>query len=338
MPDYCNCKISELAQIAGVTPPLISRYFKDRKDEQIIRKNNRITGLMPEAVQDYLVSSGINHFQQPSITLSANLCGGVGKTTSIYNLGIALRRMSNRETPIIYIDGDSQASFTSIVFGEPAQDNTPILIDFLERKASIDDILTHLGDNIWFIKSNLNQVWIDKTLSKPKEIKEGVLRLYQELFHKFGKNIHVFQDHTPQLSALFASSVCALHQLDSNVLKSVIIPIRSDKFAIQGGDYIIKEMEEIRETFSFTKNINIHCFFSTIDRRISTTADVFKVAKDYPNILDNLSSAVVRYCSEIPKSIMSNSNIYAKSSSNNAAKDYQDLLQYIFAKKEGQNT
>ena len=328
---YCNYKISELAQITGVTSPLISRHFKDKDNEHIIRKNNRVIGLMPEAVEEYLISSGVMPFQS-SITLSANLCGGVGKTTSIYNLGIALRRITNRKTPIIYIDGDSQASFTSIIFGEPAEDKEPILIDFFERKASVDDILTHIKDNIWFIKSNLNQVWLEKTLSKPKEVKEGVLNLYKELFRKFGKKIHIFQDHTPQLSALFSSSICALHQLGSDVIKSVVIPIRSDKFAIQGGDYIIKEMDEIKETFSFNGDIKIHCFFSTIDRRISTTADAFKLAKSHKNIIDNLSSLVIRYCSEVPKSIMSNSNVYSKSASNNAAEDYQDLLLSIFNK------
>ncbi|STX55541.1 Uncharacterised protein [Legionella beliardensis] len=61
------------------------------------------------------------------------------------------------------------------MFGAPAEDNELILIDFLEGKTKIENILTEVGQNVWFIKSNLNQVYIDKVLSKPAEIKKGML-------------------------------------------------------------------------------------------------------------------------------------------------------------------
>ena len=220
-----------------------------------------------------------------------------------------------------------------MICGTPAEDNEPILIDFLENKATLDDILSKINDNTWIIKSNLNQAWIDKILSKPQDIKKSMLKLYENIFLKFGKNTKIFQDHTPQISNLFASSVCALNQLDNDVLKAVIIPIRGDKFAIQGGEYILKEIDELSETFSLNNKIDIHCFFSSMDRRVSTSSEALKVAKSKKIILENLSSVVVRYCSEIPKSIMSCSNVYSTGKNNNAAEDYQDLLQSIFSYK-----
>jgi cellulose biosynthesis protein BcsQ len=330
--EISRIKVSEIAKITGTSLPLISRYFKKFDDEKLItRVNNRIVGVSPEAVEEYFRSIGLNYFYQPAIFLSANLCGGVGKTTSILNLGACLRRITDRNTPIVYVDGDSQGSFTSAVFGKPADDNEPILIDFLENKASIDDLLTEVKDNIWFVKSNLNQSWIDKVLSKPQDIKKGMLRFYEELFVKLGNKTKVFQDHTPQLSNLFASSVCALNQLDTSIRKAVLIPIRSDKFAIQGADYILKEIGELTETFSLQSNIDIHCFFSSIDKRVSTTAEALRITSSKENIVKHLSSVVIRYCSEIPKSIMSSANVYSSRKNNNAAEDYQDLLQYIFS-------
>jgi cellulose biosynthesis protein BcsQ len=330
--EISRIKVSEIAKITGTSLPLISRYFKKFDDENLItRVNNRIVGVSPEAVEEYFRSIGLNYFYQPAIFLSANLCGGVGKTTSILNLGASLRRITDRNTPIVYVDGDSQGSFTSAVFGKPAEDNEPILIDFLENKASIDDLLTEVKDNIWFVKSNLNQSWIDKVLSKPQDIKKGMLRFYEELFIKLGNKTKVFQDHTPQLSNLFASSVCALNQLDTSIRKAVLIPIRSDKFAIQGADYILKEISELTETFSLQSSIDIHCFFSSIDKRVSTTAEALRITSSKENIVKHLSSVVIRYCSEIPKSIMSSDNVYSSRKNNNAAEDYQDLLQYIFS-------
>ena len=198
-------KVSEIAKITGTSLPLISRYFKKYDDEKLVtRINNRIVGVSPEAVEEYFRSVGLNYFYQPAIFLSANLCGGVGKTTSILNLGACLRRITDRNTPIVYVDGDSQGSFTSAVFGKPADDNEPILIDFLENKASIDDVLKEVSDNIWFVKSNLNQSWIDKILSKPQDIKKGMLRFYEELFTKLGNKTKVFQGTT----SLTIESLC----------------------------------------------------------------------------------------------------------------------------------
>lgn len=326
-------KVSEIAKITGSSIPLISRHFKEYDETRVTRVNNRIIGVGPEAVEGYFRNVGLEYFYRPAILLSANLCGGVGKTTSIYNLGACLRRITGRDSPIVYVDGDSQGSFTSLVFGQPAEDKEPILIDFLEGKATIDDTLTEVNDNVWFVKSNLNQAWIDKVLNKPQEIKKGMLRFYESIFQKLGNKTKIFQDHTPQLSNLFASSICALNQLDNSILKSVIIPIRSDKFAIQGADYIIKEIAELTETFSLQNCIDIHCFFSSIDKRVSTTADALRIASSKENIMKYLSSVVIRYCSEITKSVMSSTNVYSSGKSNNAAEDYQDLLQYIFSHK-----
>lgn len=324
-------KISEISKITGHSVPLISKRFKEYDENKVLRSNKRIIGITNDAVEEYLMKNGFEYFYRPAVILSANLCGGVGKTTSIYNLGACMRRLCGNDTPIVYIDGDSQGSFTSIVFGEPADDQEAILIDFLENKASINDIVTEVGNNVWFIKSNLNQVWIDKTLSKPQDIKKAMLRLYNELFEKFGNKTKIFQDHAPQLSSTFASSICALHQLPKEILRSVVIPIRSDKFAIQGADYILREIEELKDTFTLPNDIDIHCFFSSIDRRVSTTSEALKVARSKDSIMQNLSSVVIRYCSEIPKSIMACSNVYSLGKNNNAAQDYSDFLQYIFS-------
>lgn len=330
MMDVSQIKISEIAKITNTSIPLISRHFKTYDESKVTRINNRMVGITAEAVEDYLKSTGITGFYRPAIILSANLCGGVGKTTSIHNLGACLRRITDRKTPIVYVDGDSQGSFTSIVFGKPADDQELILIDFLEGKATIDQILTEVGNNFWFVKSNLNQAWIEKVLSKPQEIKKGMLGFYEAIFSKLGSDVKIFQDHTPQLSNLFSSSICALNQLDDSILKVVLIPIRSDKFAIQGADYILKEIDDLTETFSLPDKIEKHCFFSSIDKRISTTAAALRLASSKENIMKHLSSVVIRYSAEIPKGIMSSNNVYSSRKNNNAAEDYQDLLQYIF--------
>lgn len=324
-------KISELARLSDINKVAVSKYFKTAPDNDVFRSNNRITGISPEAVTRFLLDHNIEYFNTGGVILSANLCGGVGKTSGTHSLSACARRITDRKHPIVIVDTDSQGSFTASVFGSPAKDDEPILIDFLENKAKAEDILTEIGDNIWFIKSNLNQAYIDKVLSKPVDIKKGMLRFYNEIFNYLGEKTKIFQDHTPQLSNIFASSVCALSQLEDHLLKAVLIPMRSDNYAIDGAEKILNEIQELQETFSLGKNIDIHCYFSSIDRRVSTTSEAIKFAQRKNKILQYLSPVVIRYCSEIPKSIQNYNNIYSSGKSNKAAEDYQDLLHSIFS-------
>lgn len=324
-------KISELLRYTKVSKTSIHKYFK-ALESGITYTNNRITGISPEATETFLDKQTSFKFNRPSITLSANLCGGVGKTSSVYSLAAALRRVTGeKKHPIVLIDGDSQASFTHIVCGERAKDDEPILIDYIENKASIQDILNDLGNGVYFIKSNLNSAYLDKALNKPSDIKKAMKSLYMDIFNTLGEKAKIFQDHTPQLSNLFASSISALYQMPSEVICNVMIPIRSDEFALRGAKYIINEINDLIETYSFNEDrVNIHCFFSALDRRISTSGEALKTAMSDEIISNHLCPVVIRYSSEIPKSIMACNNIFFTGKSNNATDDYQDLMQYIF--------
>lgn len=328
-------KVKELARLADISKAVISKYFKHITEEDVIRINNRIAGISPEATTKFLLEHDINHFEKGGVILSANLCGGVGKTSGIHSLSACCRRIIDRKDPIVIVDTDSQGSLTSSVFSTPAADHEPILIDFLEGKAKVENILTDIGSNIWFVKSNLNQAYIDKILSKPADIKKGMLSFYNSIFQHLGNKTKIFQDHTPQLSSVFASSICALSQLEENLLKAVIIPMRSDNYAIDGAEKILSEIEELQETFSLNKNVDIHCYFSSIDKRISTTSEAIKTAQKKPKIIQYLSPVVIRYCAEIPKSIQNFTNVYSDGKSNKASEDYQDLLQNLFNRTAG---
>jgi cellulose biosynthesis protein BcsQ len=321
-------RTGELAKIANVSVPTVSLYFKQHNDG-ISREGNRIVGISPEAVEGFLKRYQPKLYNG-AIILSANLCGGVGKTTGIVNLAASARRLIDRKTPIIINDADSQGSLTSQVYGQMANEQEPILIDYLEERAKLKDILTELPNNIWVIKSNLNNASIEKLITKPSDIKSKMLGFYNELFDLFGGNIKIFQDHHPDLSVLFASSVCALNQINRDIVKSVLVPLRSDNFAIAGGQKIVQEINELNDTFSFRNSVSIHCYFSNMDRRIPTSSAALQTAASKEEIVKHLSSVVIRYSDEIPKSLHNLSNVYAVGKKSKATEDFDDLLLSIF--------
>ncbi len=327
-------KVSEIAKITGQDKSIVSKHFKNYPSGMVKRVNNRVVGISPESVNEYLKDSGYNYFEQASIILLANICGGVGKTTGTNNITSGLRRVVHRDHPIIAIDADPQASFTKHVFSEMAPDKDLLLIDFLEGRASIEDILTPLDNNIWFLKSNLNQAFIERILSKPQDIKNSMLKLYNAIFEKFGNTTKIIQDHNPSLNSILASSICAIHQINPNILRALLIPMRSDSYAINGAQKVLREHEILTETFSLSGEIDVHCYFSCMDNRVSTVTQVLDITKDNKEIVKHLSPVIIRFSDEVHKSIADSINVYTKSPNNKAAVDFNELIHHVFSYKK----
>lgn len=330
--DISEIKIAELENYVGMTKAAISKHFKS-SNQGTISSNNRIVGLDPDSVAHFLLLKSDFNFSRPAITAIANLCGGVGKTSTVTNLAAAISRVTSRENePVIIVDTDSQGSLSFLITGKRARNDEPILIDYIEGKSTLSDIITPIGHNVFLIKSNLNSAFLDKTLSRPADIKNVMLKFYKEVFQLLGEKTKIFQDHTPQLSNLFASTICGMQQLSADILCNVLIPLRSDDFALQGGKYIIGEIDEIEDTYSFHRdNIRKNCFFSSLDRRISTTSKALQKAMSDDVISKYIAPVVIRYCAELPKCIDSHTNVFSSGKKSNATVDYQELLQYIFS-------
>ena len=330
MIETCEVKLSEISKITGHDKSIISKYFKNLPEGMVTRVNNRIVGVSPEGANDYLVNTGLAHFNRGAVILLANICGGVGKTTGTHNIAAGLRRLTSRNDPIVIIDGDPQASLTKHIFKEVPPNNTLLLIDFLEGRATIDDILIQLNNNIWFLKSNLNQSFIERVLSKPQEIKNGMLRFYQSIFDKLGNKTKIIQDHNPSLNIVLASSICAIHQLESSILTTLMVPMRGDDYAITGAQNTLRELKSLKETYSFTTSINLQCYFSSMDSRISTMASVLNKANEDKELVKHLSSVGIRFSDDVHKSINERRNVYTKNPSNKAVEDYNELVNNIF--------
>lgn len=333
-----DIKLSELANITNMKIQSISRYFKnsgiDEKHIKVI--NNRIIGVSPNAAEIFLRHFGHDYFFRPSVLLFSNLCGGVGKTSGINNISSFLRRIVSVEHPIFIIDADSQSSLTEQKFGEMADESELTMIDYLDKKATLNDIITDCGNNIFFLKSNFNLSGIDKVLSSAKRNKSAMYNLYMDIFNTY-KNAYILQDCAPSLGTMFSSSVCGLYQLDNTIKKSILIPIRSDKTAIGGADKVLNEISDIKDTYSFQSEIPVHCYFANIDKRTTTTFEAIQDAKNKERVLNTLAGPYIRYSAELIKNINQGTNLFGSKRTNHAALDFADLIQYVYKDGESSN-
>jgi cellulose biosynthesis protein BcsQ len=116
-------------------------------------------------------------------------------------------------------------------------------------------------------------------------------------------------------------------QYSNEITKVLAIPLRADNFGVRGAEITISEVDELLETFSIPKNaINITTFFSSLDRRVKTTADIFKMVMTNPELSKYLNPTAIRYSSELTKTSFRNETIYTRLEKSGVSDDYTDLL------------
>ena len=323
-------KVQELAKIAEVSQPVISRKFKEEHGA-IKNDRNRILGITPQAIEEYLTAKGHGDIYQGGVYVASNLCGGTSKTTSSISIGASFRRISNPEkSPIIWVDYDSQFSLTSVLTGNAIADDKPVLVNYFENKAKLEEILTPVGnkeDNLWLIGSNLNNLYLEKTTSTPQAIRSNMRRLIEDIFAKFGNRAKIFFDSPPALSNTTSSLICALSELQEKYDTKLLIPLRSDRFSYNGARLTIQEKKSILEAFSLP-DFDTVVFLSSFDKRLKISVDIFKQLLEDPTLKDFVSPVVVRYSSEVSKAHQGNRSIFNGSNSP-ATEDYTDLMLFI---------
>ena len=322
-------RIRELTKLVDISPPVLSRKFKSEVEPAVVRKNNRISALSPELIEKYLTERGHQYLYRNFITTVSSTVGGTGKTSGSLSLLAAARRITSRERALCLIDTDSQASATTTMLGQPIPDTKPVLVDLLEKRCSIEDVLTPVGDpkeNIWVLGSNLNNVYLDKALSKPTEIRKSMREVLTQIFEKLGEGTKIFVDTPPQLSSITSSTICAMSDMKkAGTDCAMLMPIRSDLYSLKGARISMKEKKEVLAAFSL-EDIPTICFLASFDRRLKVSVDVMRMLLEDELLKDHVSPVVVRSSSELSKATVKYSTVFSSGEPNTASADYMDLL------------
>lgn len=325
-------KLTELVQINDFkNKSTLSRMLsKTENQEDLTIRNNRIVGISPELAEALTVEK-FPLLLKNSITVLSNCCGGVGKTSSTINLGMAARRLTSRKRIQIYIDCDPQATLSIQLTGSVAEGKT--LVDYIDGRASLDEIISPLSieDNIFIIKSNLNNIYLDKSFSSVQKIKSGMLLLLQDIEKSYPNGFRIFIDTAPQLSSTLTSTVIALTEIKSEkTITRLMIPIRSDATSINGTRIVKSEIESALSAFNISSDkLKIISFFSALDNRIKkTTGEIYKMAITSADIASTLSPVAIKYSSEIVKSNLNQTTLFSPKNDKTKAiqQEFTDLF------------
>src|SRR5215216_3624034 len=202
----------EVADRLGVDTKTILRYLKaGRLKGAKLANEYRI----PESSVQSLLGAGPKpaaSVDTAVITAIVNQKGGVGKTTTTFNLGVGLQRLGKR---VLLVDLDPQAALT--VSAGISLPHITVSI----YQALLDDAVDPAAAEVELVSMTLRELVLKDVLSK--------------IQHRYD---HILIDCPPSLGLLTINALAAAHQ--------VIIPLQCEFLATRGLNLLLRTLTKIQ--------------------------------------------------------------------------------------------
>lgn len=257
----------------------------------------------------------------PRIIAIANQKGGVGKTTTSINLAAALAEVGQR---VLLVDLDPQGN-ASTGLGIELADRTQSAYELLVEDAPLEAVIQNTNvDGLGIIPATVDLSSADIDLisnEKRSFLLHDALR--QTAMDAFDWN-YILIDCPPSLNLLTVNAMVAAH--------SILVPLQSEFFALEGLSQLMLTIREVRETAN--PDLRIEGVVLTMyDRRNNLSQQVEQDARD------NLGGLVFK--AMIPRNVrVSEAPSYAMpvltyDSGSKGAIAYRELAQELIKKNGG---
>ena len=239
----------------------------------------------------------------------ANQKGGVGKTTSVMNLGVAFHQCGKK---VLLIDSDPQANLTSYLGVQPTRTLDEI---YLSKRPMNSEPLEVKKQWICPTHSGVDLIASDRGLSGveyylfSRSDKEMVLKGFLECFRDAYDFILI--DTPPSLNLLTLNALCASDR--------VLIPVQPEFFSLEG---IVKIRETIGEVKArWNPSLAILGILATqVSSRRKLTDEILSTLR--AELGSDLLKAMIRDSAAVTESSGHAKSVLEYQRSSNGAQDY----------------
>ena len=244
----------------------------------------------------------------------ANQKGGVAKTTTTHNLGVALAAQGKR---VLLIDLDSQASLTISVGLEPLEVEQTI-VDVLRKDGlPLIECVQRLNDRLHIVTSIIDLAPMEMELlsrASREKILDRALRPVREQYD------FILIDCPPQLSIL---TINALSCADG-----VVIPVKTDYLAYRGLTQLQDSIQEIQELIN--PGLKVLGVIATLyDTRVADDREILALLRKEYNLL-----GVIKRLAVAKKGIYDGLAAVEQAPNSDLAKEYVARAEMIMSGKE----
>lgn len=194
------------------------------------------------------------------IIAMANQKGGVGKTTSTYNLATAKAIEGYK---VLMIDLDAQGSLTIASGIEPGEDRLEgfSTVDLFNKKKDPADAVFEvktvpLDDKLYIVPSDPNLANTENYVNSLDE-KVYFIKDACEVFEEYGFD-YIFLDCPPNLGIIVTNALVAADE--------IIIPVKTDYLSYRGVELIKDSVAKVKSNKRMNPNIQVKGIIPTMYR------------------------------------------------------------------------
>jgi len=239
----------------------------------------------------------------------ANQKGGVAKTTSTYNIGVALAHKGHRT---LIIDLDSQASLTISAGLEPFNAAESIVTALQKEGTPIASCIKMLQNNLFIITSRLELAQLEmEMIGRP--MREMILkRAIEPIVTNYD---YILIDCPPQLSILTVNALACCDY--------VIVPVKTDYLAYRGVELLMQTINDMKALVN--PRIEVLGVIATMyEKRVNDDNDILNALQDNYEVIGVVKKMVIA-----KKGIYDGLSVSEQSPKNDVAQEYNKICDYI---------
>lgn len=236
-----------------------------------------------------------------------NIKGGVAKTTSCVNVAAQLGK-EGKNVLIIDLDPQSNATKYLNMYDSHIKGSYEVL--------NGEDIGIQLTkyDGVSLVPANINLIMSEaEILADTKRARETRLKKWLNSKHDYFDYILI--DCPPSLGML---SINALAASDY-----VIVPLKIDKFALDGFEYLMSSIQGVKEEFN--DKLKLLGILITMDRATTINREIKQELKE--ELGDMLFKQTIRDNVDVIKSTFNSTPVVYFNSRANSSKDYKSFVE-----------